>query len=290
VIRTSSPTVWRRWLAFEMRRLRQRAGLSQGEIAKVLGSQVPKISLMEKGRRHVQRRDLEKLLPLFEVSQDRWDNYFAAAEKAHKKGWWEIDREHTIPGWLQHYIGLEQGAQRLRTYHPAIFPGLLQTPEYAAAILHYLWISRSEAAIEQMVEVRMRRQHAIRRDDDPVRLWTIVDEAALRRMVGRREIMRAQLEHVAAEVERYDHVRLQIMPFDRPGAYEAAYGAFTILTFGWLTDPGVVYLERPWDAQFLESLAATDEYSTLFRRLSDLALSPDKSTEMLHRCALEWAA
>jgi transcriptional regulator with XRE-family HTH domain len=281
VIQTSSPTVWRRWLAFEMKRMRQRAGLSQADIARVLGSQVPKISLMEKGRRNVQRRDLEKLLPLFDVPQEHWDNYFTAADNAHKKGWWEIYDDRSVPGWQKRFIGLEQGAERIRTYQPAVLPGLFQTPEYAAAILQRTAPYSSQAKIEQLVEVRTHRQLALWRDVHPLRLSAIVDEAALRRVVGSRDVMRAQVEHLATVVAQCEHVDFRVVPFSRGGAYEAAYGAFVILTFGWPTDPGVVYIEHPKNAEFLETLDATEDYSALFQGLEELALSSDQSVEML---------
>jgi transcriptional regulator with XRE-family HTH domain len=282
VIHTSSPTVWRRWLAFELKRKRQRAGLSQAEIARVLGSQVPKISLMEAGRRNVQRRDLEKLLPLFDVPEEHWDNYFTAAENAHKKGWWEIYRGPTMPDWLQYFIGLEQGAERIRTYQPAVFPGLFQTAGYATAVLQYFWGTRTQAAIEEMVEVRIRRQEALWRNENPLNMWAIVDEAALRRVIGSPETMREQVEHLARIAEENDHITLQVVPFDSAATLDAVYGGFTTLTFGWPTDPGVVYIEHPWNAEFLESLSDIEQYSVLFARLRELALSPAESIEMLY--------
>lgn len=284
MIETSSPTVWRRWLAFEIKRMRQKAGLSQAAVAMAIGSQVPKVSLIESGQRNIREKDLDKLLRLFEVPEHLWDDYFTAAKRAHEKGWWEIyDDEHTLPDWLQQFIGLEQGAQRLRTYEPAVFPGLLQIPEYAYTVLHGTSPAFSQAKIERLVEVRIRRQEALLRDNKPLRFSAIVDEAVLRRVVGNSEIMRSQLQHVTSVVRQYDNIGLQVVPFSGGGAYEATYGAFAILTFGWLTDPGVVYLERPSNAEFLESLAGTDEYSVLFQRLCDLALSPSQSVEMLQQ-------
>ena len=288
MLQTSSPAVSRRWLAFEMKRLRQFAGLSQAAVAKAIGSQVPKISLIESGHRNVQERDLQTLLPLFDVRKDRWDEYFSAARHAHEKGWWDIYDPHTVPGWLRKFVGLEQGAERLRTYQPAVFPGLLQTPEYASAILRRTSPPFSDAKIEGLVELRIRRQEALRKANNPLHMWAVVDEAVLRRVVGSHDVMRMQLEHVANAVGQTDHIHLQVVPFTSGAAYEAAYGAFAILTFGWLTDPGFVYLEHPSNAEFLESLADTEEYSVLFRRVCDLALPQDDSLAMLRASIKEF--
>jgi transcriptional regulator with XRE-family HTH domain len=288
--RTSSPTVWRRWLAHELRRLRQEAGLSQAEVAKALACHVPKISLIESTERNVQEGDLQKLLALFKVPKTKRPQYFDAVKNARKKGWWEAYGEHTVPQWIELFVGLEQGAERLRTYQTAIFHGLLHTPEYAATILRSSNADAvSEERVDRLVELRTRRQDALWRDADPLHLWTVVDESVLRHIVGSREIMRAQLERVVEVVRKYEHVTLQIIPFDRDGALEANLGPFTILSFPAPNDPGIVYIEHRSSAMFLESLPDIDTHSLVFQQLSDMALSPKDSLKLLRRAADEYA-
>src|SRR6266545_3780154 len=182
--RTTSPTVSRRWLAREMKRLREEAGFSQARVAKALGCQVPKISLMENEQRPVHDDDLKKLLVLFDVPADDHPQYLAEAANAHKKAWWERYDDYTMPEWLATFVGLEQGAERLRAYQPALIHGLLQTSEYATGIYRGLTGDWSEERIRRYVQLRRRRQQILLRDVDPPDLWVILDEAALRHVVG----------------------------------------------------------------------------------------------------------
>ncbi|HEY0804908.1 MAG TPA: helix-turn-helix domain-containing protein, partial [Pseudonocardiaceae bacterium] len=124
---TSSPTVWRRWLAFELARLRQENGLDQKDVAKALRCTVGKVSYYETAERPVVLRDLDEvLLPLYKVPKDRWPVYLQAAKDSRKKGWWESYSADTLPSWLSLYVGLEQGAGQLRIYQAQLIPGLLQ--------------------------------------------------------------------------------------------------------------------------------------------------------------------
>src|SRR6266508_3472016 len=205
--RTSSPTVARRWIALELKRLRHDAGLSQAEVAKVLGCQVPKISLMESAQRNVQDGDLETLLTLFEVPKGRQSQYFDAAKNGRRKAWWERYEDHVIPNWLEQYVGLEQGADKLRSYQNAVVHGLLQIEEYTQALLRSS-PSYSEEKIQQIVDVRLHRQSALERSTDPLDIWAVMDEAVVRQVVGSHAIMRAQLEHLAGAAEGRPNVHV----------------------------------------------------------------------------------
>jgi hypothetical protein len=264
--------------------------MSQGQVAKALGCKVPKISLTESAQRNVQDNDLQKMLELFEVPETRRTQYFDAARNARKKGWWERYDEHTMPDWLEVFVGLEQGASRLRAYQTAVFHGLLHTPEYAAAILRSSTTElASEEKVERIVELRTRRQQILWRDSDPLEVSAVADEAVLRHVVGNREVMRAQFEHVTDVVDKHDNVTFQIIPFDRGTAKEAFYGPFTILSF-LPTDPGVVYMEHRSGAVFLEDLDEIDTHSLIFEELQSLALPVDESVELLRRTAAEYAS
>lgn len=284
----SSPTVWRRWMAFEMKRLRQEAGLSQAEVAKVLDCQVPKISLTESAQRSVQEPDLQKLLELYKVPEERRLDYVEAARKARKKGWWERYGPHTVEQSLEFYVGLEQGAERLRTYQPAIFHGLLQTPEYAEAVLRRTTSAISQEKVGRLVEIRTHRQTALWRDLDPLRMWQVVDEAALRRVVGGRPVMRAQLTHLVEVVGKSSHITVQVIPFET-GAYDGSYGPFTILSLPWPGDLGIVCLEQRWDHMYLDSLPDIDAHSQVFEHLCALALPPDESVDLIRSVAEGYA-
>lgn len=277
----SSPTVSRRWLALEMRRLRKERRLSQATVAKALGCQVPKVSLLENGQRPLHDADLKTLLELFDVPDDGRQRYFDKFRNAHEDGWWEVYDEDDVPEWLSHFIGLEQGGERISAYQPTLVHGLLQTPEYATAIYRGLVAYWSDRKIDLHVELRRRRQRMLARDVDPPSLSVIMDEAVLHRVVGNRETMQAQLMHVIDLCRSRENINVQIVPFDRGGSYEAAYGPFTVLTFPLEAYPGVVYMEQYNGVEFLESSQDIEKYVELFQKLSELALSPDDSLDML---------
>jgi transcriptional regulator with XRE-family HTH domain len=279
---TASPTVSRRWLALEMRRLRKERRLSQAAVAGALGCQVPKVSHIETGQRPLQDHDLKKLLELFKVTEDDRQQYFDELENAQEKGWWEHHDETTVPPWFKDFVGLEQGAERIRAYQPAVVHGLLQTSEYATGIYHGLAGRWSTERIRRNVDVRGRRQEVVLRQPGGAELWVIMDEAALRRVVGSRAIMQAQLEHVAELARSRANITVQIVPFDRGGSYEAIYGSFTVLDFPLASDPGVVYMEQHMGGAVYESLEQIDKYSGLFEQLSAQAASLSESLEMLH--------
>jgi transcriptional regulator with XRE-family HTH domain len=271
-------------MAFEMKRLRQEAGLSQADVAKVLDCQVPKISLIESGQRNVQADDLHKLLELFDVPADRRPTYLDAPTHMRRKGWWERYGQPTLQEWFELYVGLEHGAERLRTFHPTIVYGLLQTPEYAAACMRGITAAQSPERIDRRVEIRTQRQSVLWRDEDPLRLWAVLDEAALRRAVGGPDVMRAQLTYLADILEEHDHITVQVIPFEA-GAYDANYSPFTILTFPWPNDPGMVYIEHRLSALYLDSFAVVDAHSQVFEQLCALALSPGRSIDMIRNAA-----
>jgi transcriptional regulator with XRE-family HTH domain len=286
---TSSPTVSRRWLALEMRRLREERRLPQARVAKALGCQVPKVSLMETGQRPLQDDDLLKLLDLFEVPGGERSQYLEELKNARKRGWWEDGKnEQTALPDFGRFVGLEQGAERLRAYQPALFHGLLQTPDYARALFRESTAELSEERIQRFVDLRQLRQEVLRRTVDPLTLLVVLGEAALRHVVGGVDVMCVQLEHVVNLCHARKNISVQVIPFDRGGAYEAGHGAFTVLTFPFSTDSGVVYMEHRANSVYLESFEDIDNYSLLFQRLSEMALTPAESLELVLACAKEY--
>jgi hypothetical protein len=283
----ASPTVWRRWLASELQRLRAEAGMEQKMVAHALRCTVTKVSYFENAQRPVVPRDLDEvLLPLYGVPRSRWPEYLEAAEKARKKGWWEEYDDDILPEWFRRYVGFEQGASELRSYDPQYVPGLLQIPEYTIAILRRGPTELSEEQLDKLVSLRRQRQAVVTRETDAVRCWLVLDEAALRRAAGGPEVMKAQLNHLVEMAQR-PNITLQVLPFSR-GAHPGMGSAFTILTFPWPTDPGVVYVESGWSAGvYLEEPHEIEDHRLIFERLCDLSLDPDASITMLRELAKE---
>jgi transcriptional regulator with XRE-family HTH domain len=288
VAEASSPTVWRRWLAFELARLRKEAGLDQKAVAKALRCTVGKVSYYETAERPVVVRDLDEvLLPLYDVPEERWPIYLQAAKDSRRKGWWERYDAATLPSWLSLVVGLEQGASQLRIYEAQLVPGLLQTREYADAVARRGTAERTEDEIARHVELRLARQAALDREPDPLRLWVVIDEAVLRRVVGSQGVMRGQLEHLAEMAQR-PKVTVQVVPFAR-GAYPGMTGRFEIIGFPWPTDPGVAYVEHRAGALYLEEPREIEAHVVAFEHTSALAVSPSESLTMIRDAAKEYS-
>jgi transcriptional regulator with XRE-family HTH domain len=284
----ASPTVWRRWLACELRCMRAAAGLEQKQVARALRCTVTKVSYFENAQRPVVPRDLDEiLLPLYGIPEERWPVYLEAAQEARKRGWWEDYDDDVLPDWFRRYVGFEQGAADLRTYEPQFVSGLLQTADYMAALTRGSPVDLTESQVAQRIELRLRRQEVLTRTPEPLRCWVVLDESALRRAAGGPQVMQAQLDHIV-EVAQRPNVTVQVLPFSR-GAHPGIGSGFTILRFPWGTDPGVVYLESGWSAGlYLEEPHEIEDHTLIFERLCTLSLDPDASIAMVRELAKEY--
>ncbi|MEU2130260.1 helix-turn-helix transcriptional regulator [Streptomyces sp. NPDC018352] len=285
---TSSPTVWRRWLAFELVRLRKEAGLDQKDVAKALRCTVAKVSYYETSERPVVLRDLDEvLLPLYNVPEDRWDDYLQAARNARQKGWWEGSDGTPMPSWFSLFVGLEQGASQVRAYESEAVPGLLQTRAYTDAMTRRGTAERGDDEVERLVDLRLARQAALSRESTPLRLWTVLNEAVLRRVVGSPAIMRNQLLHLA-EMTRHPKITMQVLPYEHGAHPGMAAGPFQILGFPWPADPGVAYVEHRAGACYLERAHEIEAHTVAFEHLVALALSPEDSVAMVREITKEY--
>jgi transcriptional regulator with XRE-family HTH domain len=275
----SGPTVRRILLGSQLRRLRERNGISREDAGYHIRGSESKISRLELGRVGFKRRDVEDLLTLYGITDDsEREQVLALARDANQQGWWQPYADF-LPSWFQPYIDLEESASLIRTYELQFVPGLLQTEDYARAIMsHRPGISQD--VIDGRVDVRMRRQKLLTRPDGP-RMWMVIDEAALRRPIGGPRVARAQIEHL---LELTDHpaLTLQVAPFTA-GSHAADGGAFTILRFpdSDLTD--IVYQERLTGAVYLDKREEVDEYTMAMNQLCHDSATPDKTAHILHK-------
>lgn len=275
----TSPVVWRRWLSSELVRLRKVANLKQKDAARGLGCSVGRLSYLESGERAFSPDDLATLLPLYEVPKDRWPEYLDAAEAADKDGWWDAWADEELPKDLLHYVGLEDAATRIRAYHPTIIEGLLQTPEYASAIIERTWAQKAPERIARLADLRRARQAVLTRPHNPLRLHVVLDEAAIARRVGGDEVWRGQLRHLAVMAQR-PHVTVQILPFSA-GAHMGLYGQFAILDLPEKGGSGVVYVESLVETRLLEARNDIYQHSEAFRQLAGLALDAGQSLGLI---------
>jgi hypothetical protein len=223
--------------------------------------------------------DLDLLLQLYEVDPDDRPRYYEAAKFAREKGWWDAYGDRDAPDWFKPYVGLEQGATRIRAVEPFIVPGLLQTREYAVEVLRTdldRWVDRQ---VERIVEFRMRRQ-GILTDDDPTSLDVVMDESVLRRTVRDPALMVAQLAYIGS-LARLPNVTVRVFPFER-GINQGMVGAYRILDLGLGLRPAV-YLEHRNGANWLEDLQAVEDQIAAFEFLAAEALGPEESIALLER-------
>jgi transcriptional regulator with XRE-family HTH domain len=272
---SASPTVWRRWLALELRRLRKVSDLPQLAAARECGWSGARLSYLENGQQHVTAADLDKLLDLYDVPGVERERYYGAVKRSDSSGWWER-YEYLVDEWISLYVGLEQGAREIHTYETTAVPGLLQTPDYTAAIMRSGLRHRSAREIARLVELRTARQAILTEGDDPTRLDVVLDESVLMRSPPEPEALPAQLEHLVDMAQR-PNVTLRILPLEG-GIQSYAPGAFSILTFPWeQPDPGIVFLEYRGGSIYLEEFDEIERYTLAFEGLSDVALDPEAS-------------
>ncbi|MFD5101979.1 helix-turn-helix domain-containing protein [Streptomyces albidochromogenes] len=279
-----NPTVRRRRLGQELRRLRELKGMTAEEVAERLLVSQSKISRLENGRRSISQRDVRDLCGVYDVEDHRIvDSLMQMAKDSRQQGWWHAfgDIPYSV------YIGLETDAASLRVYDPQIVPGLLQTPRYAEALITGALPETAAGDVEKRVNVRLRRQERILTAEQPLRLWAVIDEAALRRVVGDRQLMREQLEHLV-EQSQLPHVTVQILPFDM-GAHPGISGHYAILEFPDAADSSVVYIEGVTSDLYLEKANDVQKYSVMYEHLRAQALNVEASRHFIANIAKEYA-
>lgn len=274
------PTVRSRRLAFELRRLRDESGMTYAEVAEALGWSSSKIYRIEHDRNRVIPRDVRRLLNLYEVPEgERRDAIMTLASgKDNGEGWWHRYGD-VLPNWFQVYVSLESEAHMLQEYESELVPGLLQTEDYARAILTVDPVTETDEEIDRAVAARMARQDAVTREDSPVQLWVVLNEAVLRRQVGGAKVMQGQLEHLR-HMSRRSNVAIQVVPFTA-GTHPCMRNAFTLMTFSEMSDRRTVYVETQLSALYLEGRHEIELYAKRFDYLRAKAAGSEETLEWL---------
>ncbi|HEX6471329.1 MAG TPA: helix-turn-helix transcriptional regulator [Streptosporangiaceae bacterium] len=271
------PTVLRILLGARLRALREARGVSSTEAGRAIRASASKISRLESGKVGFKERDIADLLRLYGVTdQDEFTATASLAREANKPDWWHRYSD-VLPNWFEVYISLEAAATLIRSYEVQFVPGLLQVEDYARAVIELGFPEARDRELEQRVSLRMARQRCLFEPNAP-RLWTVVDEAALRRPLGGPKAMRAQLEHLI-EAAELPNVTMQIIPF-AAGGHAAAGGAFTILRFAEPALSDVVYLEQLSSALYLDKAHDVEGYMRVMNRLC-VEAAPTTSTPAL---------
>jgi transcriptional regulator with XRE-family HTH domain len=272
------PTVQRMLVGARLRRLRTEMELTREEAAEAIRASEWKIHRLENGQVGFKERDIVDLLRLYEVTDPgEVAEFVALAREANTPGWWQHYGD-VLPQWFRTYVDLEAAASLIRTYEGQFVPGLLQTDDYMRAVVQGAHLEDSSEEVGRRVRLRMARQILLTREQPP-RLWAVVDEAALRRPVGGRDVMRGQLERLIEET-KLPNVTLQVLPFDA-GAHPAMVGSFSILRFPEQELPDVVYLEHLTSAIYLNKPEEVDQYLHVMESICVRAAAPDRTAELL---------
>jgi transcriptional regulator with XRE-family HTH domain len=276
------PSLRRRRLAAELRKLREQLGLSVTDVAKRLDWQASRVSRLENRQSGITAPDLRKLLDLYQVEdQNRRAHLAEVARRLNERGWWQKYSGEIVGTGLADLISLEEEARTVRSYEQELVPGLLQTPEYAQAVFRTGSPLHTADQVKRKVEIRMERQHVLTRPDPPPPRFTVVlGEGVLRRPVGGRDVMLRQLEALMRLPQDRANVTIQVLPFDA-GVHPAMVGPFTMLTFPDPDDLGLVILESAAGALFLEDSEEIWVYDEIWSTLLAKALSPDDSQAFL---------
>jgi transcriptional regulator with XRE-family HTH domain len=271
-----NPTVRRRRLGGELRRLREQRGMTAEEVAERLMVSQSKISRLENGRRSISPRDVRDLCDLYEVTDQRMrDSLMEMARESKLRGWWNEfgDIPYSV------YIGLEAEAFSIRSYESSFVPGLLQTREYAEAVLNGTQPDTGQDAISRRVEVRLKRQDRLVGEDQLSSFWSVIDEAVLAREVGGAAVMAAQLRRLL-EVSEQANVNIQVIPFQY-GAHPGMTGTFSLLEFPESADSTVVYFEGVTSDLYLEKENDVRRYTGLYDHLRAAAFGVAESRSLI---------
>ncbi|MFC4589203.1 helix-turn-helix domain-containing protein [Sphaerisporangium corydalis] len=278
MVRNVSPLAQRRRLAQELRKLRGRRGISLEDVARELECDSSWLSRVERAERGIRPKDVKSLLDLYKVVDEaRREELLELSRRAGTRDWWHRFRKGLKPK-FEVYLGLEADASTIRSYQTQVVPGILQTSQYAWAVIEATDVEGVVDA-DEMIKVKMARQEMLTRDQHPVQLFVVLDEAVLHRRVGSADTMKGQIEHLL-EMGRLPNVVIQVLPFTT-GAHAAMAGAFNVLEFPESADLGVVYLEQATSGLVLQSEREIRRYALMWGNIAGKALSPQESAALI---------
>ncbi|WP_460750403.1 helix-turn-helix domain-containing protein [Nocardiopsis oceani] len=266
-------------LGHQLRKHRERCGITREAAGEKIRASASKISRMELGRVGFKTRDIEDLLRMYGVTDRKLLKQFRdLASESNKPGWWK-EYGDALHKWFIRYVGFEEAADHIRIYESQFVPGLLQTEEYAREIIS--GGVETDLVTEQRIKARLQRQKNL---EHGKRMWIILDEAAVRRPIGGKEkgkeIMRGQLSHLIHLCETFENITLQIVPFE-VGAHAAEAGSFTLLRYSAFELSDILYLEQLTDGEIVDRPGVVEAYTKAMTRLSVSAATPDETLSML---------
>jgi transcriptional regulator with XRE-family HTH domain len=281
---TVGPTVRRRRLGSELRKLREDHSIKLEEVAERLGVAASTLSRIETGKAPTKSVYLTAMLEMYGVTDPAQRQVLVdMAREGHRKGWWSV-YDDVLPTGFGIYVGLEAEAAGVRSFEGEVIHGLFQTRDYARAILREVQVKDTDAQVDRLVDLRIKRQDSLERDP-PLDVWLILDESVVRRTIGGPEVMRGQLARLV-EASRKPNVTLQVLPFSS-GSHAGLRGSFSILEFPERADSDVAYVESVAGIIYLEKEREVRHCAEAFDRLRAAALSPGQSASLIVDAARE---
>jgi transcriptional regulator with XRE-family HTH domain len=281
-----SATVFKRYVALELLKLRDAANLRREEVAEHLGCSLGHVRHLETLHTLPKPPEVRVLLALYGVGE-RTDAFLALVDAARKgKDWW-VDFPG-VPQWLDLLLGMEAAAVTINSYDTMSVPGLFQTPAYAEAVIRAVEPNLPDDEVQQRIDLRLVRQDVLTRQPDPPAVWRVVDESVLHRKASNPAVLVEQLKHLV-KLSKLPNVHIQVLPFDAVGLHAGMDGSFTVLTFGpeLVGDPGVAYTESRISGTYYENAADILRYRDTWSLVQLQALNPEESRAMLVRRAEE---
>jgi hypothetical protein len=269
-------------LGVQLRRLREAAGITPEQAGFEIRASRSKISRMETGSVRFKIRDVADLLAFYGMTDEEpRSRFLSLAKRSNEPDWWAKYSE-ILPGWFEAYLGLESAAATIRSFEVQFVPSLFQTEDYARALTGIGRLAAPVSEIDHQVGLRLKRQDLLTRPDPP-RIWSIMDEAVLRRRVGGPAVMRAQLDRLI-EVAGWPNVSVQVVPF-ACGGHVGESGSFTVLRFDERDLADVVYIERLTTALYLDQRQDVEHYLAIMDQLSGQALTPAATMRFMEQLA-----
>ncbi|RCW47031.1 helix-turn-helix protein [Halopolyspora algeriensis] len=281
-----SPTVHRRRLGSALRRLRETAGRTHREVAAYLDCSQGKVSQIELGRVPVRTSDVRLMAEFYGADTDQASSLIELAQGSKQRGWWQEYPSTAQRAGFETYLGLETAATAVSCFGADPVPELLQTAEYSGALLGAEDPGLDGGGIDERLTVISKRQQRLL-GEHPLELWAVLDESALRRAVGGPAVMRAQLEHLVLMGYRRN-VTLQVLPFTA-GAHPLMGDRVAVFSFPDPADPQVVHVGDSVNSRFLDDLAETRPYLSVFESVCAAALPPKDSNALISTIADQWS-
>jgi transcriptional regulator with XRE-family HTH domain len=279
---SADATVLRIMLGSQLRRLREAAGITPEQAGYEIRASESKINRLEKGKVGPKHRDVADLLALYGVTDETLQAKFLdLARRSNEPDWWAPYRD-SLPTWFETYLGFESAAATVRTFEAQFVHPLFQTEDYARAVLLLRGKKMSPGEAERKVALRLARQGLLHRPNPP-RIWSVMDEATLRRQVGGPAVLRDQLRQLL-EISELEHVTLQVVPF-ASGVHAGDAGSFTVLRFEERNLPDVVYLEQLTVGACLDQRPDVERYLEAADEISSQALTPAQTTQFIEQAA-----